>query len=181
VSTTTAALLGALVGAITGLVSATITNFVALRNERTRQEEARRAAYVQALREHTAIAFTELFTVQHAINWITWFAKQDPGVLDDKKIASYDDEVHRAFPKLLGTIATVAGLNLRVYQELRPIMDRLYDLDARTAVALRQIEGDQDAAVQSLRNCWAEARELEKTLPPDLARIMEIAQSQPRP
>lgn len=93
-ATTTAALLGALVGAITGLVSATITNFVALRNEQSRQEEARRASYVQALREHTGTAFAELFVVQHAINWITWFAKNDPRVLNNEKIASYDAEVH---------------------------------------------------------------------------------------
>jgi hypothetical protein len=181
VATTTAALLGALVGAITGLVSATITNFVALRNERTRQEEARRASYVQALREHTAIAFAELFVVQHAINWITWFAKHDPGVLNDDKIASYDAEVHLAFPKLLGTMATVAGLNLGVYKELRPIMQRLYDLDVRTAAALRHIKADQEAALQSLQDCWAEASQLVTTLPPELARIMQVAQSQPRP
>jgi hypothetical protein len=123
--------------------------------------------------------FTELFIVQHAINWITWFAKHDPDVLKDK-IASYDAEVHLAFPKLLGTMATVARLNLRVYEELRPIMQGLYDLDARTAVALRQIKADQEAAIRSLRDLWAEARALEMTLPPELARIMQIAQSQPR-
>jgi hypothetical protein len=183
VSSTTAALLGALIGAVTALVSATITNVVALRNERARQDAAKQATYVEALRRDTAVAFTELFAIQHAINWITWFAENDPRAIDNEMIASYNSETHGAYPRLLGAMAAVAALNLRVYQELRPLMQEVYDLEEHIALALRGVNArrDRDAAMLRLRDGLRKAYALERRLPPELARIMEIAQSESRP
>jgi hypothetical protein len=65
-------------GSVAAIISAALASFATLRNERARQKEARRAIDVRTLREHTALVFTELFTLQHAINWLTWFAKYDP-------------------------------------------------------------------------------------------------------
>ena len=54
-SATSAALLGAFIGAVAALVTAVLTNLGALRNERIRQEAAKRADYVQALRTQVAV------------------------------------------------------------------------------------------------------------------------------
>lgn len=62
---TSAALLGTLVGAVTAL-GVVLTSLVAWRNERSRQQAAKDAADVEILRQHTAVAFTEMFAINHA-------------------------------------------------------------------------------------------------------------------
>jgi hypothetical protein len=180
ISATSAALLGALIGAVAALVTAVLTNLGALRNERIRQEAAKRADYVQALRAQVGVAFTELFVLQHALNWVTWFAKHDPDALDDRMIASYDADTHRALPRILGAMAMVAALNLRVWRELWPVMQRVYDLEGLVAIELRQVSADRNAAIRALQEYLPKAYQLEKDLPPQLARIMEMAESEPR-
>jgi hypothetical protein len=65
VDATSAALLGTLVGAVTAL-GVVLTSLVAWRNERSRQQAAKDAADVEILRQHTAVAFTEMFAINHA-------------------------------------------------------------------------------------------------------------------
>jgi hypothetical protein len=43
-----------------------LTSLVAWRNERSRQQAAKDAADVEILRQHTAVAFTEMFAINHA-------------------------------------------------------------------------------------------------------------------
>lgn len=181
---TSAALLGTLVGAITALASGALTNRVTLRNERSRQQEARRAAFVATLRQHTAVAFAELFALNHTANWIAWFAEHDPRAVDHQMTASFDAETNRIYPKLLGATAMVAALNLPIYQELRPLQGHLFRLWEQVAIALHRLDVDRDEAMQALRECLPVAMELEGALPPELARIMgkaeEMAESEPR-
>ncbi len=173
---TWAALLGALVGAIAAIISAALASFVALRNEHARQEEARRVTDIETLREHTALAFAEFFAFQHAINWVTWRAKYDPAAINDQLVSSYNAEIHQCYPRLLGSVTMVAALSLNAYQELRPLMQEIFDLDEEVAVALRNIRADRESALAVLQNCLEKAYVLEKTLPPELARIIKGAE-----
>lgn len=65
---------GAVVGAGVALASSVLTNLVSWRNERTRQQAVKNAANEETARHQTALAFTELFALNHAVSWITWFA-----------------------------------------------------------------------------------------------------------
>lgn len=172
---TVAALLGASFGAVTALASAVLTSAVTLRTERSRQKEARKSSRVQALRDRTAVAFAELFAVQHATEWIAWFAKHDPTAVDTELVESFDGEVHRAYPKLLGAIAAVAALDIRIYEELRLIMERLYAVEGSLAIELRQVGTNHAAAVQAAAQLLPASLDLVESLPRDLARIMEMA------
>jgi hypothetical protein len=95
-------------------------------------------------------------------------------------IASYDADTHRALPRILGAMAMVAALNLRVWRELWPVMQRVYDLEGLVAIELRQVSADRNAAIRALQEYLPKAYQLEKDLPPQLARIMEMAESEPR-
>ena len=77
-------------------------------------------------------------------------------------------------------MAMVAALNLRVWRELRSVMQRVYDLEGLVASKLRQVSADRNAAIRALQEYLPKAQQLEQDLPPELARIMEIAESEPR-
>jgi len=173
------AFLGAIAGAVVALTTSIITNIVSTRNERAKSEAAKHAAHVEALRGSVATVFSYFFAIQHAINWLTWIAKFDPSALDAESIKSYDNEVHDAMPKLLGAMATVASLNLNVYDDLQQLCERLYDLDRTVAVSLRApgtVEATE-AAHHELERSWEKARQLERVLPQQVAEFMASAET----
>jgi hypothetical protein len=168
------------VGAVTALAGGMLTNLVALRNERSRQQAAKDAADVAILRQHTAVAFTEIFALNHAANWIAWFAEHAPRTLNQQMTATFDAETNRAYPSLLGATAMVAALHLDVYEELRRLQGQVFRLWEQAAIAAHRLDIDRDDAIRALRSCLPVAMELEGRLGPELARIMEMAQSKPR-
>jgi hypothetical protein len=52
--------------------------------------------------------------------------RYDSVALNREFVKSYDDEIHRAFPKVVGAMAMVASLDLDAHGRMRPILDRLY-------------------------------------------------------
>lgn len=177
-SPTVAALLGAAAGAMAALVGSIVTNLVTVRNERLRHEKAEHAAYIAALREQAAGVFSAMFAIQHAINWVTWFAKNEPSELDEARIRAYDDEVHAAMPKCLGLMTMVASLNLRVYEEIQASCEVIYELDRRVASALHNLGADREKALRELRDHWEHVVEIEYTLPRQVAHVMNIAEAE---
>jgi hypothetical protein len=175
-NTTQAAWFGALIGGIFALTGVVITNVVALRNERLRQEAGARTARIEALRRYAGLAFGEFFSAQHSIEWITWYAVHDSDALNDEFVKSYDDEIHRAFPKMVAAMAMVASLDLDAYGRMRPILDRLYQLEAYVAREVRRLSTNRAEAVTRLARHLEEATELEKVLPPELGQVMQAAE-----
>jgi hypothetical protein len=174
---TVAALLGSLIGAAAALAGAVFTSVVALRNESRRRESEAQKEYVSTLRERSGSAFAQFFIVVQAIEWITWQGANDPDAMDEQRIRSYEDTVNTAYGGLLGAMAMTAGLNLVVYEEMRPVLSKLYRLEARVGVALRQLKTDRSAAVQELDTCKADAEILRDELPPKLNHIMTMAET----
>ena len=82
----------------------------------------RQAAYVRTLRERSGAVFAKFFTVVHAIEWIAWYGDNDPDVINEQSIKSYENEVHTAFGPLLGAIAMVASLNLEDYLKVLSLL-----------------------------------------------------------
>lgn len=93
-----------------------------------RQRDSRRTADVSALRKEVATVFTGIFAIQHAMNWVAWFARHSPNEIDGEIVKRYDTEVHAAYPRLLGALTTVAALNLSMHNELQKILKRVYAL-----------------------------------------------------
>ncbi len=174
---TTSALLGAFIGSATALVSASLASLVALHNERKRREEAARASAVQSLRTAAAAAFAEFYNFSHAISWITWYARHDPASVDLQMARSYEQENHAVIPKLQGALAVVASLSFTVYEELQPIVHRLFVIDKHVSTAVVRLRDDQAGAVASLRGLLDDVNELQDSLPAELNRVMKLALS----
>lgn len=168
---TTAAILGTLIGAIAAIVSAGLTSIVASRTERRRQADAKRTADIEALRKAAASAFIEIFVIQHSMEWVTWYAKYSPDSVTEVMRGQYESEIHSAYPRLLGALAMVAALDLRTHEALRTIIDRVYNTEERVALALLRAD-DQ----QSLIDLLPEVNKMEREFPPELARVMNIAE-----
>jgi len=171
---TTSALLGALIGSAAALVSASLASLVALHNERKRHEEAARASAVQALRAAAAAAFTEFYNFSHAISWITWYAKHDPVSVDFAMARSYEQENHAAIPKLQGALAVVASLNFAVYEELQPLVHRLFVIDRHVSTAVVGLRDDRARAIAALGEILDDVNELQDRLPVELNRVMRL-------
>lgn len=70
-----------------------------------------------------------------------------------------------------------AGLSLVVYEEMRPILSTLYELEERVGAAIQKVETERSAAIRELRDCKPKAEELRDELPPELNRIMNLAET----
>jgi hypothetical protein len=190
VNSTDGALLGALVGAGVALAGSVLTSVVLWRIEHARQEAAKiaaakaqqaakTAADVETLRRHTADVFSELFALNHAISWITWFAEHAPHAVDQQMRESFDAETHGTFPKVLAAMAMVASVNLDFYSRLRPLQQGVFALWERVARALHQEPGPNElgpnSAMLELAACWPRAEELDNDLPASLQQMMEMA------
>ena len=174
-------LLGALIGGGAAVIGAAVTGTVAYRVERSRQEGAAQLASVAALREQMGLAFAGLFTLQHALNWVTWFAKHDADAVNKKMVRAFDDEIHAAHPQILGAFAVVAALNLTIYEELNPLVQRLYDLEHNVAAALHRLGTDREATIAMLQRYLDAVLDVEEDLPRELARTMKLAKQQSKP
>jgi hypothetical protein len=179
---TTAALLGALIGALTALASTAFTSLTTVYNERKRREDAEKASFVQSLRSTAAISFTQIYNFSHAISWITWYARYDPETLDADMTRSYERETHETIPKLQGSLAVVASLSLTVYEQLQPLIHRLFVLDKHVSIAIGNLRNDRTAAVEALSNLMDDVNAVQDQLPPETqphheTRTVHAAQS----
>lgn len=170
------ALLGAAIGAIAAITGSVITNMVAVRNENARQRESRHAAYVAALRKEAAAAFAEIYIYFSAIEVVCFFAKNDPDAIDAAMVKRYHDTIAATDPRMMAAIATVAGLNVRLYDELRPISRSLQKLDDTVCAALRDLLDDRPRAVSALAECHASMVELDDFIPAKIAEVMRAAE-----
>lgn len=172
---TASALLGAFVGSATALATAALASAVAVHNERRRREEAARSSATQSLRTAVAAAFTEFYAFSHAISWITWYAKHDPDSVDAPMARSYEEENHAVIPKLQGALAVVASLNLTTYEELQPLVHRLFVLDKHVTNAVVRLRTDRAGAIAALADQLDEVTTLQNSVPAELNRVMNLA------
>ncbi|MBH0775620.1 hypothetical protein [Nocardia bovistercoris] len=170
------ALLGAAIGSASAIAGSVITNIVAIRNENSRQKESRHAAYVAALRKEAATAFSEIYAEFSAIEQICWFAKNIPVEVNSDMVRRYYAAIEATDPRMMAALATVAGLNVPLHDELRPISRALQRLDDEVGEALRMLPTDRDLAISSLAACHANLVELDELIPKKIAEVMRTAE-----
>jgi hypothetical protein len=169
VDATVAALVGAMLGALAGFGSSVLTNVVAVKGQKVARESDRQREKSSLLRERTAIVFSEIFAVQHSVEWITWFARHDPKAVNADMVAAFDAEVHAAYPRLLGALATVAAIDLDVWRDLNLLMAKIYAIEGPVALLLRV---SNQEAMSRVAEYHSESLKLLDDLPPELSRIM---------
>jgi hypothetical protein len=87
---------------------------------------------------------------------------------------SYEQENHTVIPKLQGALAVVASLSFTVYEELQPLVHRLFVIDKHVSTAVVRLRGDQAGAIASLGGLLDDVNELQDSLPAELNRVMKL-------
>ena len=168
-------LIVALIGATVALTTALTAAIVGVRNEVRSRRGAARREELKELRLRVADVFTELFIIQHEMEWLTWHAEKHPNAVDPAMIGRYEATVHAAFPKALSAMAIVASLDLELYMLLRPLANEVYSVEGQIALAAKDLETDRKRSIAELSLLEATAVSLYEKLPVELGTAMERA------
>jgi hypothetical protein len=167
----------AIIAAIIALFGALVVGVVTLRNESARREAEHQEAALQELRQRAADVFAQLFVVQHEMEWLTWHAVNNPTAVDSQFGKNYEATVHSGYPKLLAAMASVASLDMAVYDYLFPLNEEVYLLESRIAGALVPIINgtpDHGSSLAELQALHHDTTKLYRRLPPLFSEAMAV-------
>ena len=168
----TATILGALVGAASGITGGLITVWLQLRLERAKWPKAREDALVQDLREAIQQLTVRMASALHSMCWLTWIAEERVTRVTAERIKSYDDDLHKLLPEIMGFLSTVAALDKDAYTRLSPIADKIYEVDYEIGKASLLFEESPAEGGKALVKCYRMASALERQLPKRIADIV---------
>jgi hypothetical protein len=172
-----AAVLAAGIGGFAALVAAFVAGAVALRNETRRRLTARQDTHMQALRTQAAEVFRQMFVLQHEMEWITWHAANRPKSLSSEMTGSYESTVHDSYPKMLGAMAVLASMDVGLYYQLTPLMERLFEEEARIGELISGlgIRRKRSISLARLARRNGPVKKLYIELPPEMAKVMQYS------
>jgi hypothetical protein len=172
-----AVVLAASIAGLAALVTALLAGVVALRNESQQRSAAQKNADRQALRAQTAEVFRQMFVLQHEMEWLTWHAANRPKSLDSHMLESYESSVHESYPKMLGAMAVLASMDVGLYNQLTPLMERLFEAEGRIGRLINGLGSrrKQGSSVTQLKQLNEPIRTLYRELPPEMAEAMRYS------
>jgi hypothetical protein len=169
--------LGALIGGAAAVIAAVVTANRNLERERIRLNAAAQEARTQLLRDRISETFSQAFAIQHEMNWITWYAASAPDLVNQQNADAYHNNVHDAFVKMQAALATIAGLDLKAYEDVYPTAHALYDFEVKVAKGVSAISKNRTSAIRELKDLLAESQQLGDDLPLKLNAVMVAAES----
>jgi len=169
--------LAALIGGAAAVIAAVVTANRNLERERMRLNVAAQEARTQLLRDRISETFSQAFAIQHEMNWITWYAANAPDLVNQENANTYHNNVHDAFVKMQAALATVAGLDLKAYEDIYPTAHALYDFEVKVAKGVSGISKNRTSVIGELKDLLAESQQLGDDLPLKLNAVMVAAES----
>lgn len=172
-----AAVLAAAIGGIAAVLGALVLGFTAIRNETKRRVWERADDERRALRAQAALVFEQVFVLQHEMEWLTWHADRRPAALCSGFTEAYEEAVHKAYPRLLGAMAVLASLDLKLYNLLLPLTEQLFAFESDIGKEITRVSQPDTAeeAIAVLRDLRPAITALYLTLPPQLAEVLQAA------
>lgn len=167
-----AGLIGAVIGACIVIINTLITNRHQLTLEAEKARLAEEAELSKELRSRIADVAHEMLSAQHSMEWVCWFASEGADI-DKDMVSNYHSEIHLHFPRLLGSLAVVASLNVDVYEELALLADKLYQVDSDIAQAMLTYGTEPNELSAKLAGVYPEATALYQVLPEQITRIIK--------
>jgi hypothetical protein len=169
--------IGAAIGAGVGIASAILTNRHQRELERVRSRNELSKIMKEELIAHVAKAAQAMLSAQHSMEWMCWLGLQGPGAIDEQVASRYQQEIHATFPELLGALAVVASHDKRLYNDLARLAEQIYPIDDQIGSALVQYQDAPERVAEILAEISPNATNLYKSLPLQLAAIMESARN----
>jgi hypothetical protein len=186
--TQTATLVAAAIAAIASLSNTIITAWRQSHLEerkwrRARQDELdkwqqqRQDDADAALRTAIANLGQQLANCVQTISWFTWKAEKAPDTLTAEEIEKYNTDMKALLPPLVGAHLIVVALDPSQDASIKPLVETMYTLDARTAVASTQLAKSPAKGIEKLRQCYTDSEAFLETLHDRFAGILSGARA----
>ena len=164
-----ASLIGTVIGGFFGIFGGILTGRRQAQLEREKWLQARKDDIEKETRLAVAELTRKMATAIQAMLWFTSKAVNTPSELSREDISEYDKAIQELLPDILASWMTVSALDKGVSKTLRPLVDSIYTVDGRIALASRELETTREssvAALAELRNTAALPlfSELDKTV-----------------
>ena len=139
-------LLAASIGAAAGLAGA----FVTARQQRVLELQRTEVQLVAERQRETRLAVGEfagdMARAVQAISWFTWEAAHRVDHIGPDWVARYDTEMKQHLPVLMASLSRAAALSSVAFVRFKPLVEKLFDLDAEVAEAAVAVQSDVEAA-----------------------------------
>jgi len=141
--------LAAVVAALIALVAGLAGGFLAGKQQSSLEYQKWQRSRADDLAKEARLAVAELTkslgAATHTMAWLTWMARNRPKHLTKQSILSYDEEMHKLFPGLSGSLSLVSALSEPLYRQMEPLVEKVYRLDEQIALAATEcIEESED-------------------------------------
>jgi hypothetical protein len=125
-----------------------------------------------ALRNAIASLGQQLATCVQTISWFTWKAEKAADSLGPEDIEKYDADMKALLPTLVSAHLLVVALDPTTDAAIKPLVETVYVLDARTALAAMKLDKSPKDALENLRQCYTDSEQFLNTLHDRFAGIL---------
>lgn len=164
--------LATIIAATVGGVVALLASRLNLQGELRKWPRVREDAIASSLRQAIENYATTLASAAHSMCWLTWGATQGQAYLGATRVASYNDEIHAVLPRIAGSLASIAALDGRAYEDLAPVAEELYELDAKVGEAAFRFVQEPEVSVVELAQLHNRVASFERSVPRRIAGIV---------
>ncbi len=168
-------LIGAGIGGLVGLIGAVLNSRQQQSLEDQRWRRARQEAVLQELKVEMAGFARTLAAVLHAMEWLTWIAREHPERITGERLMAYHGELNRLWPELTGASIVIAALNQDVYRNLAVLIEKLRQLDLQIGEAALVYEDSPDTCSRALAACYEDTITFDRELPAAVADMISSA------
>jgi hypothetical protein len=145
-----ASLIGTVIGGFFGIVGGILTGRRQAQLEREKWLQARKDDVEKETRLAVAELTRKMATAVQTMLWFTSKAVNTPNEVSREDISEYDKAIQGLLPDILASWMTVSALDKGVSKTLRPLVDRIYIVDGRIALASREFEAARESSVAAL-------------------------------
>lgn len=145
----------ALVGAIAGLVGGYLAGRRQSQLEYKKWVRAREDDLAKEARLAVADFTRKLAAATHSIVWLAWKARFRPFEVRQQDISTYDEEMHKLIPEIVGTLVVISALNKELYDRMNPLAREFYELEnlmADTAPGLLDSSRTHTNKIETIHN-----------------------------
>jgi len=108
----------------------------------------------------------------HSMCWLTWDCRNRER-LNTEMAKNYDTEAHLMSPQIIGQLTVIAMLDREVHDRLKPLADRIFELDAAVGRAVMLAEADPATGVHQLAVLNDEAGQVLETFRSGLVNLFK--------
>jgi len=168
-------LIGAGIGGLVGLVGAALNSRQQQHFEDQRWRRTRQETVLQELKVEMAGFARTLAAVLHAMEWLTWIAREHPEQITDERLEAYSEEMNRLWPELTGSGIVIAALNQDIYRHLATLIEELSRLDLQIGEAALVYNDSPNTCAHALASCYEDAVAFDLALPLAVADMISSA------